>query len=276
MLKIYFEKFLRNKLAVIGASILLFLAIIAICAPFLTPYHPTFQDVPNRLSSPSKMHVMGTDDLGRDVLTRVLYGTRISLTIGFVAVGISITIGTLLGLIAGYFRGWFEKIIMRFVDMMLCFPVFFLLLIVLAYVGPNIFNIMIVIGFVSWMGVARLVRAETISIRERDYITAARGLGISRLRILLVHVLPNVMAPVLVAATLGVGGAILAESGLSFLGLGVQPPIPSWGNILMTGKDYIYFAWWLSVFPGLAILITVLAFNLLGEGLRDVLDPRMQ
>lgn len=276
MLKIYFEKFLRNKLAVIGASILAILALIAIFAPFLTQYEPTFQDVPNRLSSPSKMHVMGTDDLGRDVFTRVLYGTRISLTIGFVAVGISITIGTLLGLIAGYFRGWFEKIIMRFVDMMLCFPVFFLLLIVLAYVGPNIFNIMIVIGFVSWMGVARLVRAETISIRERDYITAARGLGISRLRILLVHVLPNVMAPVLVAATLGVGGAILAESGLSFLGLGVQPPIPSWGNILMTGKDYIYFAWWLSVFPGLAILITVLAFNLLGEGLRDVLDPRMQ
>lgn len=275
MLKIYFEKFLRNKLALMGAGILVILTIIALCAPFLTPYDPTVQDIPHRLSAPSAMHIMGTDDLGRDVFTRVLFGTRISLTIGFVAVGISIVIGSLLGLIAGYYRGYFETIIMRFVDMMLCFPVFFVLLIVLAYVGPSIYNIMVVIGLVSWMGVARLVRAETISIRERDFIIAARGLGLSPLRILLGHVLPNVVAPVLVAATLGVGGAILAESGLSFLGLGVQPPTPSWGNILMTGKDYIYFAWWLSVFPGLAILITVLAFNLLGEGLRDVLDPRM-
>lgn len=275
MLIIYLEKFLRNKLAVIGASILVILTIIAIFAPFLTAYNPTFQDIPQRLSAPSSTHIMGTDDLGRDVCTRIIFGTRISLTIGFVAVSISIVIGTLLGLIAGYNRSWIETLIMRFVDIMLCFPVFFLLLIVLAYIGPSIYNIMLVIGLVSWMGVTRLVRAETISIRERAYITAAKGLGLSRTRILLGHVLPNVIAPVLVAATLGVGGAILAESGLSFLGLGVQPPTPSWGNILMSGKDYIYFAWWLSVFPGIAILITVLAFNLLGEGLRDVFDPRM-
>lgn len=275
MISIYISRFLKNKLSVTGAVVLFLLALTAVLAPYLTPYQSDAQDIFNRLAPPSFQHLMGTDDLGRDVLTRVIYSSRISLTIGFVAVGIYITIGTILGLVAGYYRGFTETIIMRLVDIILCFPVFFLLLTVIAFVGPNIYNIMVVIGIVSWTGVTRLVRAETISVRERDYILAARGLGLSDLRILLVHILPNVMAPVLVAATLGVGGAILAESGLSFLGLGVQPPTPSWGNMLIAGKDYIYFAWWLSLFPGMAILITVLAFNLLGEGLRDVLDPRM-
>ncbi|MFH1380376.1 MAG: ABC transporter permease [bacterium] len=275
MISLYVSRFLKNKLAVTGAVILILLCIAAITAPWLTPYEPQTQDITNRLASPTKSHIMGTDDLGRDVLTRVIYSTRISLTIGLIAVSMYISIGTILGLIAGYYRGFLETVIMRLVDIMLCFPVFFLLLTVIAYVGPSIYNIMIVIGVVSWTGVTRLVRAETISIRERDFILAARGLGLSDIRILLVHILPNVAAPILVAATLGIGGAILAESGLSFLGLGVQPPTPSWGNMLTAGKDYIYFAWWLSVFPGLSILTTVLAFNLLGEGLRDVLDPRM-
>lgn len=274
MLSIYIARFFKNKLSVAGAVILAFLALAAITAPFLTPHDPTYQDITHRLLPPSSLHLMGTDDLGRDVLTRVIYGTRISLTIGFVAAGIFISIGTFLGLLAGYCRSWVEVIIMRLVDIILCFPAFFLLLSVIAYVGPSIYNIMIILGLVSWTGVARMVRAETLSIRERDFILAAQGIGLSGLRIMFVHILPNVIAPVLVAATLGVGGAILAESSLSFLGLGVQPPTPSWGNMLMAGKDYIYFAWWLSLFPGCAILITVLAFNLLGEGLRDVFDPR--
>ncbi len=274
MLKIYIEKFLKNKLAVSGLAAILFLVVIAVFAPSLSRYNPIEGDIIQRLSPPSAAHIFGTDELGRDVFTRMIYGTRISVTIGIVAVSISVLIGVSLGLLSGYFGGRTDDILMRFVDIMLCFPTFFLILMVIAFLGANIFNVIIVIGLTSWTGLARLVRGETLSVKERDFIVAAEGLGLSRPRIIFVHILPNVIAPVIVSSIFGVGGAILTESGLSFLGLGVQPPTPSWGNILTSGKDYIHIAWWLSLFPGLAILITVLGWNLLGDGLRDVFDPR--
>lgn len=275
MWKIYWQRFKGNKLALSGLSIILILSLIAIFVPLLTSYEPTEQNLPLRLQAPSKVHFFGTDDLGRDVFSRIVYGTRVSLTVGFVAAGITVFVGTIIGLIAGYFSGKIDYFLMRLVDIMLCFPTFFLVLMVIAFLEPNIYNVMIVIGLTSWPGLARLIRGECLSIREREFVYAARGLGLSTWRILFVHILPNVVAPILISATLNVGGAILVESALSFLGLGVQPPTPSWGNILTSGKDYIYLAWWLSLFPGLAILITVLAYNLLGEGLRDVFDPRM-
>jgi len=196
--------------------------------------------------------------------------------VGFVAVAISIFIGILVGAVAGYYGGWTDNILMRFVDTMLCFPTFFLILTVVALLGPGIFKIMVVIGVTSWMGTSRFVRAEFLSLRERDFTQAARALGVKDLRIIFRHILPNALAPVFVTATLDVATAILVEAGLSFLGFGVQPPAPSWGNILTEGRTYIFDAWWLTVFPGLAILITVLSFNLLGEGLRDAIDPRLR
>ncbi len=270
-------KFIRkNFLFSLGLFIVLFMSFCAIFAPFLTSYNPETLNLDNILASPSSEHLFGTDALGRDIFSRLLYGARVSLWVGFVAVGISVTIGIIFGLIAGYFGGIIDEIIMRFVDIMLCFPSFFLILAVIAFLEPSLFNIMIVIGFTSWMGVARLVRAETLTLRERDFIAASKLAGAKSTRILFVHILPNTLAPVLVSATLGIAGAILVESSLSFLGLGVQPPIPSWGNMLLDGKDVLSIAPWLSFYPGLAILITVLGYNLLGESLRDMLDPRLK
>jgi peptide/nickel transport system permease protein len=206
----------------------------------------------------------------------MIWGARISLKVGFVATGLAILIGTILGAVAGYYGGWIDAAIMRFVDVMLCFPTFFLILAVIAFLEPSIWNIMIVIGLTGWMGVTRLVRADFISLRERDFVRAARAIGAGDGRIIFLHILPNAMASILVAATLGIAGAILTESALSFLGIGVQPPTPSWGNILTAGKDNIDIAWWLSLYPGLAILITVVGYNLLGEGIRDASDPRLK
>jgi peptide/nickel transport system permease protein len=274
MTKTLLKRILKNKMASAGLLMIVLLCSAALLAPLLAPYSPSDQNLLSRLQPPSAHHWFGTDDLGRDLFTRILYGARISLTVGLIAVSILTFFGTLIGLVAGYFKGWADACLMRFVDILLCFPTFFLILMVIAFLEPNILNVMIVIGLTSWTGLARLVRGETLSIREREYVLAARAMGISSPRILLRHILPNVASPILVSATLGVGNAILVESALSFLGLGVQPPAPSWGNILTVGKDYIHFAWWLSLFPGLAILLTVMAFNLLGEGLRDALDPR--
>jgi peptide/nickel transport system permease protein len=206
----------------------------------------------------------------------MIHGAGVSLSVGFVAVGISTLIGMILGAVSGYYGGLMDRIVMRFVDVMLCFPSFFLILAVIAFVGPSIWNIMIVIGVTSWMGVARLVRAEFLSIRERDFVQAAISQGARDGRIIFLHILPNALAPVLVAATLGIASAVLIESGLSFLGIGVQPPDPSWGNMLTEGKDNIEIAWWLSVYPGMAILTTVMGYNMLGEGIRDSLDPRLR
>ncbi len=274
MLQLYFERFRKNYLAVASLGFILLLTCGAALAPVLTPHDPTAQNLTQRLEQPSAQHWMGTDDLGRDVFSRLWVGTRISLSVGFVAVGIALSVGTCIGLVAGFFGGKIDIVLMRLVDIMLSIPTLFLILAVLAFLGPNIYNVMIIIGLTSWPGLARMVRGECLSVREREFIQAAQLSGVTTRRLLFVHILPNVIAPILVSATLGVGGSILTESALSFLGLGVQPPMPSWGNILSIGKDYLHIAWWLSVFPACAILVTVLAFNLLGEALRDVLDPR--
>ena len=276
MLKFYWRRFLSNRLAVAGAATIALLCAVAALAPWLSPHDPLQQDLLNRLKAPSSSHWFGTDELGRDVFSRILVGTRISLAVGFVAAFISISIGTVWGLISGFWKGWIDSAMMRIVDVILCFPTLFLILMILAVMEkPSIVMVMAVIGLTSWPGLARMIRGEVLSMRERDFILAAKGLGLSTPRVLFVHMLPNVVTPVIVAATFAVGAAILTESGLSFLGLGVQPPTPSWGSVLTSGKDFIHVGWWLFMFPGIAILITVRAFNMIGQGLRDVLDPRL-
>ncbi len=269
-----FKKALSNPLSLVGFIIIICVFLLSMLAPIIAPYDPNYIDVKAILLDPSMQHWMGTDGLGRDVLSRMLYGGRISLLVGLVAVGISTAIGILLGALAGFYRGWVDTCIMRIVDVMLSIPSFFLILAVIAFLTPSIINIMIVIGLTSWMGVTRLVRAEFLSLNDREFVMASRTLGAKNARLIFTHLLPNSLTPIIVSAVLGVAGAVLMESGLSFLGLGVQAPQASWGNILTDGKEYIQFAWWLSLFPGLAILITVLGYNLLGEGLRDALDPR--
>jgi len=272
---IFWARLRGNRMALCGTGIVAGMFVLALLAPLLAG-DPGAIDISQRLQSPSLEHLLGTDDLGRDVFSRILYGARISLLVGFVAVGIASVIGIVLGALSGYYGRWVDSLIMRFVDIMLCFPTFFLILAVIAFLEPSIWNIMIIIGLTGWMGVARLVRAEFLSLRERDFVQAGRALGASDARLIFRHILPNALSPVLVSATLGVAGAILTESALSFLGIGVQPPTPSWGNMLIAGKQTLGTAWWLSAFPGLAILVTVLGYNLLGEGIRDALDPRIR
>ena len=271
-----FKKSLINPLAMLGFIIILSVLVLALLAPIIAPYDANDINVKAILLGPSQAHWMGTDGLGRDVLSRMLHGGRISLLVGLVAVGISTAIGIVLGALAGYYRGWVDTVIMRLVDVMLSIPSFFLILAVIAFLTPSIINIMIVIGLTSWMSVTRLVRAEFLSLSNREFVLASRTLGAKDGRLIFTHLLPNSLTPIIVSAVLGVAGAVLMESGLSFLGLGVQAPQASWGNILTDGREYIQFAWWLSLFPGLAILLTVLGYNLLGEGLRDALDPRSE
>ena len=273
-LKIFLNRFIRHRLALAGTALVVLLFLVSGLASFLSPYDPDKLDPRNRLKPPSQEHLLGTDSLGRDVLSRLIWGAQISLKVGFVAVGLATAIGLMLGAVAGYYGGFIDGIIMRFCDLMLCFPSMFLILAVIAILEPSVWNVMIVIGLTSWMGVARLVRAEFIALKNRDFVLSAKALGASDLRIIGRHLLPNALAPIVVSATLGVAGAILVESALSFLGLGVQPPTATWGAMLADGKDYLGRAWWLSLYPGLAILITVLSYNLMGEGLRDALDPR--
>lgn len=275
MIKVIFQRLLENKLASIGGMIVAMLFLAAIFAPLISPYAPDEMDRHAILSPPSFNHMLGTDDLGRDVLSRMIYGSRVSLFVGFTAVGISVIIGIIIGGLSGYFGGIIDSICMRFVDIMLSIPTFFLILAVITFLEPGIYNIMIVIGLTSWMGVARLIRAEFLSCHRHEYILAVKAFGASELRVMLRHMLPNSLSPVIVSAVLGVASAVLIESALSFLGIGVQSPTPSWGNILSAGRDNIEIAWWLSFFPGAAILITVAGYNLLGEGLRDALDPRI-
>jgi len=268
----------RRRSAYLGFGIIITMFIVAIFAPYITKYNPTQTNLKPevRLQPPSREHLLGTDELGRDVFSRMVYGARISLTVGFVAVGIALLIGVVLGAIAGYYGGWIDMIIMRIVEVFMCLPTIFLILMILAFLGPGVIKVMVVIGLTSWTGLTRLVRAEFLSLKQRDYVQAARALGASDFRIIFRHILPNALGPVYVSATLGVGGAILTESAISFLGLGVQIPTPSWGNILTSGMHYLDTAWWLMLFPGLAILITVLSYNLVGEALRDLMDPRLR
>ena len=272
----FWRTFRKNRLALVAGVVVLVLIVVATLAPVLAPWDPHRPDVKRMLEEPSGRHLLGTDQLGRDVLSRMIYGARVSLAVGFVSVGIATAIGLLLGAVAGYRGGSVDAAIMRLVDLMLVFPSLFLLLAVLAFLRPSIWTIMAVIGLTSWMRVARLVRAEFLTLKEREFVVWSHAIGASGFRIVWRHILPNALAPVLVAMTLGVPAAILTESGLSFLGLGVQPPYATWGNILNEGKDAIEIAWWLSFYPGLAILVTVLAYNLFGEGIRDALDPRLR
>ena len=267
------KKLLKNKLFLFGLIVIGVLFCMAALAPVLSPYDPS-KILSSSISGPSLQHWFGTDDLGRDLFSRVMWGAQISLTVGFIAVVISIVIGTLYGAFSGYFGGWIDEVLMRFVDVMLAFPSIFLILTIQALLTPNIYNVMIVIGLTSWMGVARLVRAEFLSIKERQYVEAARAIGCSPLRIIFRHILPNALSPVIVAATLGMAGAILTESALSFLGMGVQPPTPSWGNLLMDSQAYLFDAPWLSIIPGLFILLAVLSLYFIGEGLREAFNPK--
>ena len=270
--------FRRNRLAMAGMVVMLLLYLVTLLTPLIAPYDPTAQGdiVLSRYLAPSAEHPMGTDKFGRDILSRVLYGARISLTIGFVAVGISVVLGLAVGALAGYFGKWTDSVLMRFTDMMLAFPRLVLLIVVIALFEPSIWLVVLVLGITGWMSVARIVRGEVLSLREREFVQAARVLGMSDARIILRHIIPNTLAPVIVYTTLGIGNTILVEASLSFLGLGVQPPTPSWGNMISDGRDALITAWWIATFPGLAIVATVTAFNLLGDGLRDALDPRLR
>lgn len=261
-----------------GGAIILIMVLGAVFAPQIASRDPLEMDLTAeaRLQAPGEQHILGTDSLGRDVLSRMLHGARVSLSVGLIAVFISVFIGILLGGVSGYFGGWPDSLIMRIVEVMYCFPTFFLIMMVITFLGPNIVNVMVVIGLTSWPGLCRLVRAEFLTLRERDFVSSARVQKVGNFRTIFRHILPNAMAPVYVSATLSVGSAILIESALSFLGLGVQIPTPSWGNILTGGKDYMDFAWWLTFFPGMAILLTVLSFYMVGEALRVKIDPRLK
>ncbi len=266
-----------NKPAIIGFILIVSFILMALFAPLLTPFEPNAQDISIRKTAPFiGKHILGTDDFGRDLLTRIIYGSRISLVIGTISVGISLSFGILIGLISGYFGGWTDKIIMRFIDIMLAFPYILLTIVIVALLGPSLINAMIAIGISQIPSYARVVRASVLAEKENDYVTAERSLGASDFELMFKSILPNCIAPIFVQATLGIGNAILSSAALSFLGLGAQPPTPEWGLMIASSREFVTSAWWIVTFPGVAILLTVVGFNLLADGLRDVLDPRMR
>jgi peptide/nickel transport system permease protein len=276
---IVWRQFRKNRLAVIGAGLILLLYLVAFLAPFLAPFDPAEQGdrVKERLLEPSPRHPLGTDRFARDVFSRIVYGSRISLLVGFLAVAISTTIGTVYGAVSGYFGGKIDALLMRFVDIMLSFPTMILIITIIAvWRNQSIWIIISIIGVTSWMGVARLVRGEFLVLKQLDFFQAARALGATPARLIFRHLLPNAMTPIIISSTLLIGGTILLEAGLSYLGLGVQPPTPSWGNIVFDTKSNIFTEWWMPFASGFAILVTVTAYNLLGDGLRDALDPRLR
>ena len=275
--RITLTKFLQNRLAVVGLVVLVLVILSALLAPWLSPHDPNFQTLRERLQPPSAEFWLGTDHLGRDLFSRLLYAGRISLFVGFSAMLGSVVIGTAVGAVAGYFGGRVDGLLMRLVDIVISFPSIFLLIALVAILEPTIDKLIIVFAFLSWTGTARLVRGEFLTLKQRDFVLASRTLGMSTPRIIFSEILPNAFGPIVVAATLSVGGFILAESGLSFLGLGVQPPTASWGNMLTNAQGVGIFrtAWWYPTFPGLMILVTVLSFNFVGDGLRDALDPNV-
>lgn len=266
----------RHRLAMAGAVVILVMVGVAVLSPWIAPYPPTHIDLVNRMSPPSWKHPLGTDELGHDVLTRLLYAGRVSLTVGFSAAVASALLGTLVGLVSGFYGGWLDNLLMRFVDIMLSIPDLPILIILARYFGGSLVGIVAVITAFGWMGTARLVRGEVLKLKNADFVEAARALGASNVRIMLRHLVPNALAPVIVAATLAVGGAILTEAALSYLGFGIQPPTPSWGNMLQNAQDFIWRTPLLAFWPGLMIFLTVLCFNFFGDGLRDALDPRLR
>jgi peptide/nickel transport system permease protein len=271
---ITWERFRRHRLALVGLAVIVVLGTLALLAPVIAPYEPNKTDLSAMLEGPSLAHPMGTDELGRDLFTRILFGGRVSLAVGFLAVALSVTIGTAVGALAGYHGGWLDNALMRVVDFMLCLPTIFVLILLATLFGTNPLTIVLVIGGLRWMSTSRLVRGSFLALREREFVEAARCLGAGPGRIMFRHVLPNSAGPIIVAATLGVAAAILTESSLSYLGLGIQPPMASWGNMLRNAQTQMVRAPWTAIFPGLMIFLTVLAMNYVGDGLRDALDPR--
>jgi len=271
------RRFLRHRLAVIGTITILTMVLLVVIGPWLMPFEPTSTNIRNRFLPPfDSTHLLGTDPLGRDTLTRLLHAGRISLAVGFAVMILSMAIGIFVGTVAGFYEGALKAALMRFVDAMLCFPPIFLLLAISALINPSVISIIILISAASWMEIARVVEAQVRSLKERDYTVAAEALGARDRRIILREILPNAVAPIVVAATLNVANAILAESYISFLGFGVQPPTPSWGNMLQDAQGYLRSAPWLAIIPGIAITLAVTSFNFIGDGLRDALDPRME
>ena len=275
-------RFRRHRMALAGLCLVAVFALSAIFVHLVSPYDPEHSDLDHRLAAPTWRHPMGTDDLGRDLLTRLLYGGRISLTIGVMAMALAVAVGTAVGAAAGYYGGWPDNLLMRVTDMMLSFPALFVLILLalvlrtvaIPFLRGGVLAIVIVIAVLSWMTVARLVRASFLALREATFVDAGRGLGAGIARLMLRHILPNSLSPIIVAATLRVAGSIVTESGLSFLGFGVQPPVPTWGNMLQAAQDQMTTAPWTAVYPGLMIFLTVIAINYIGDGLRDALDPR--
>jgi peptide/nickel transport system permease protein/dipeptide transport system permease protein len=276
------EKLFKNKTGLAGLIIITLFSAAAIFAPVISPHDPIENALYDQLKPPvweeggATKNWLGTDDLGRDILSRLIYGARVSLTLGVVSVGLALTIGTLLGALAGYYKGWLDNLIMRFMDIILAFPHILLAIVIVAYLGPGLRNAMMAIGIINIPRFARIVRASVMDECGKDYVTAARAVGAKDRRIIFNAILPNCLAPMIVQASLGFGAAILDAAGLSFLGLGAQPPIPEWGAMIAEGRAMILRAWWVMTFPGIAILLGVLGFNLLGDGLRDALDPRLR
>lgn len=274
-LRRFFRRLSRRPAAMAGGSVLLFVIVVAIFAPLLAPYDPN-EISPNLRQPPSLAHPFGTDELGRDVLSRVIYGARVSLRVGLISIGIALVGGTIIGIASGYWGGWLDALMMRFMDIMLAFPGFLLAIAIVAILGPSLFNVMIAVGIESIPVYARTSRGSVLGMKEDEYMIGARAMGAGHARILSRYILPNIIAPLIVLATIGVGFAILAAAGLSYLGLGAQPPTPEWGAMLSNARSFLRDSWWMATFPGLAIMIVVLALNLFGDGLRDVLDPRLR
>ncbi len=269
---------LKNRLTTMGLSVVFLLLLIALAAPLIVPFpHDTAEThIDNRFLSPSSQHFFGTDELGRDVFSRVLYGSRLSLQVGAIAIGLALTIGVPLGVVAGYSGGMLDEVIMRITDVFLSFPPLLLAMAISTLLGPNLVNAMIAIAIAWWPWYTRLLRSEAISVRERDYVQAARAMGASQGKIVFRHVLPNCLTPIVIQASMDFGSIMLTSAALSFLGLGAQPPTPEWGLMVSTGRTYFLTNWWIVTFPGLAIFIAVLSFNLVGDGLREILDPKMR
>jgi peptide/nickel transport system permease protein len=271
-----FRRLLRNPSALVGGTILLVFVLLALCAPLASPYDPIKTNQRTSLKAPSMEHPLGTDRFGRDVFSRIVWGARLSLPVGFVSVVIAAVIGVTFGLVAGFYGGRIDAVIMRLVDLLLAFPGILLALAIVAILGGSLVNLMIAVGIAAIPDYVRITRGAVLSVKQREFVTAARTVGARDVQIALRHILPNILPPVIVVATLGIASAIITASALSFLGLGIKPPAPEWGNMLAEGRQFMQRAWWVAFFPGLAIMLTVLSINLLGDGLRDVLDPRMK